>query len=42
MPLDLDEYGNIRNWPKGFLGDAFAETAAMARAAVRRKQQAAA
>jgi predicted ATPase len=42
VPLDLDEYGNIRNWPKGFLGDAFAETAAMVRAAVRRKQQAAA
>ena len=25
--LDLDEYGNIRNWPDKFMGDAFAETA---------------
>jgi uncharacterized protein DUF3696 len=39
---DLDEYGNIRNWPTGFFGDAFAETAAMVRAAMDRKQQAAA
>lgn len=26
-PLDLDEYGNIRNWPPKFMGDAFGETA---------------
>ena len=26
-PLDLDKYGNIRNWPKKFMGDAFEETA---------------
>ena len=26
-PLDLDEYGNIRNWPNRFMGDAFNETA---------------
>lgn len=25
--LDLDEYGNIRNWPDKFMGDAFHETA---------------
>ena len=26
-PLDIDEYGNIRNWPDGFMGDAFGEVA---------------
>jgi len=38
----VDEYGNIRNWPDGFFGDAFAEAAAMTGVAIRRKQQAAA
>ena len=42
MPLDLDEYGNIRNWPQGFFGDAFRETAEMTRAAMERKKRAAA
>lgn len=28
MPLDLDEFGNIRNWPDKFMGDAFNEVAA--------------
>lgn len=27
MPLDLDLFGNIRNWPSKFMGDAFTETA---------------
>lgn len=26
-PLDVDLYGNIRNWPDKFMGDAFTETA---------------
>ncbi|MFM5950249.1 MAG: AAA family ATPase [Novosphingobium sp.] len=26
-PLELDLYGNIRNWPNKFMGDAFGETA---------------
>lgn len=26
-PLDVDLYGNIRNWPEKFMGDAFGETA---------------
>ena len=26
-PLDVDPYGNIRNWPDGFMGDAFGEVA---------------
>ncbi|SEP49903.1 Protein of unknown function [Rhodospirillales bacterium URHD0017] len=28
VPLDLDEFGNIRNWPDKFMGDAFNEVAA--------------
>lgn len=28
VPLDLDEFGNIRNWPDKFMGDAFDEVAA--------------
>lgn len=27
VPLDLDEFGNIRNWPDRFMGDAFNEVA---------------
>lgn len=42
LPLDLDEYGNIRNWPEGFFGNAFRETAEMTRAAMERKKRAAA
>ena len=26
-PLQIDEYGNITNWPDRFMGDAFTETA---------------
>lgn len=26
-PLELDLFGNIRNWPQNFMGDAFGETA---------------
>jgi len=37
--LQLDEYGNISNWPTGFFGDAFAETAAKMKAEMKRKRQ---
>lgn len=37
--LELDEYGNIGNWPKGFFGDAFAESAAKTKAEMKRKMQ---
>jgi predicted ATPase len=37
--LELDEYGNIGNWPKGFFGDAFAESAAKTKAEMKRKLQ---
>lgn len=36
--LELDEYGDIRNWPAGFFGDQMAEIAAQARAARRRRR----
>ena len=36
-PLNLDEYGNIKNWPKNFFGDQFGEVAAMTRAAIKRR-----
>jgi len=35
--LDVDLYGNIRNWPKDFFGDQFGEMAAITRAAMARK-----
>ena len=34
--LDLDDLGNIRNWPPGFFGDELGELAAMTRAAANR------
>ena len=34
--LELDEYGNILNWPKDFFGDQFGEIAAMSEAALTR------
>jgi predicted ATPase len=40
--LDLDEYGNIRNWPQDFFGNQLQESVAMMDAVMeRRKQQAA-
>ena len=37
VPLELDEYGNIRNWPKNFFGDQFGEISAMRKAGLRRR-----
>jgi predicted ATPase len=37
-PLDVDLFGNIKNWPKDFFGDEFGEMAAMTKAAMQRKQ----
>jgi predicted ATPase len=34
--LDLDLFGNIRNWPPNFMGDAFGETAEAERARLKR------
>ena len=38
--LVVDEFGNIKNWPKGFFGDDFAEMAAITKAAMKRKSEA--
>jgi hypothetical protein len=38
--LDLDEYGNIRKWPKDFFGDPMADAAARTLAAIARKKKA--
>ena len=38
IPLDVDNYGNIRNWPKDFFGDQFGEMAATTMAAMERKK----
>jgi predicted ATPase len=36
FPLDIDAFGNIRNWPQGFFGDVMEDLSAMAEAAVKR------
>ncbi|HSS47352.1 MAG TPA: DUF3696 domain-containing protein [Thermoanaerobaculia bacterium] len=36
--LDLDLFGNIKNWPQDFFGDEFGEIAAMSQAAMERKK----
>jgi len=35
--LDVDEYGNIKNWPQGFFGDEMGELTAMTKAAMKRR-----
>ncbi len=37
--LELDEYGNIHNWPAGFFGNAFEEAAAKMKAEMKRKMR---
>ena len=37
--LELDEYGRIANWPRGFFGDLMGEAGAMVDAGVRRSQR---
>jgi predicted ATPase len=36
--LDVDDYGNIRNWPQGFFGDEMEELAAMTTAQMERRK----
>jgi predicted ATPase len=36
--LDVDLFGNIKNWPKDFFGDEFGEMAAITKAAMQRKR----
>jgi len=37
--LELDEYGNISNWPENFFGDEMGDLVAMTEAAMQRQQQ---
>lgn len=37
--LDVDLFGNIRNWPEHFFGDELGDLVAMTEAAARRQQQ---
>ena len=39
LPLDVDLFGNVRNWPEGFFGDQFGEIAATTTAAIQRNQE---
>lgn len=41
IPLDIDLYGSIRNWPKDFFGDEFGEIAAIQEAGLQRRLSAA-
>ncbi|MBD1895774.1 DUF3696 domain-containing protein [Coleofasciculus sp. FACHB-129] len=38
IPLELDSFGNINNWPEGFFGDEMGELVAMTEAAMKRRQ----
>lgn len=38
-PLDLDDFGNISNWPEGFFGDEMGDLVAMTEAAIKRQQR---
>ena len=39
-PLEVDQFGNISNWPTDFFGDQFGEIAAMSKAALKRQVEA--
>ncbi len=38
-PLDLDDFGRVKNWPEGFFGDALGETREQARLMFTRQQE---
>ena len=39
VPLQIDEFGHIRNWPKNFFGDEFSELAAIEKAGIQRRRK---
>ena len=39
LPLELDEYGNIHNYPTEFFGDEFGEIAKMTKAGIERRKR---
>ena len=38
-PLEIDEFGNIRNWPDQFFGDEVADIAGQATAAMEKRSR---
>lgn len=38
-PLELDDFGRVKNWPEGFFGDALGETREQARLAFERQKE---
>jgi predicted ATPase len=38
-PLEVDEFGNIRNWPPNFFGDSFGDVAGRQKAALERRKK---
>ena len=38
-PLEIDEYGNIQNWPKNFFGDEMGDITAQAKAAMKKRMR---
>ena len=34
-PLDIDDYGNIKNWPQGFFGDEMGDIIEQSKAAIK-------
>ncbi len=42
VPLELDDLGNVINWPEGFFGDQTTDIIEQTRAARRRRREAAA
>ena len=39
VPLDVDEFGAVRNWPQHFFGDAMGEAREQARARAQRLRE---
>ena len=37
--LEIDEYGNIQNWPENFFGDEMGDITAQAKAAMEKRMQ---
>jgi predicted ATPase len=38
-PLGLDDFGRVKNWPKGFFGDALGETREQTALAIQRAKE---
>jgi predicted ATPase len=38
-PLEVDQFGNIKNWPPNFFGDAFSDVAERQKAGLKRRKQ---